>query len=438
MRSGRAAVVLVCATFLLFAPRAVAQTSTYSTHVIRTSSTAKGHVRASGSWAVWSESDIQWLNDSEYITGPSRVLLYDTRTREIVDIDPGMDNHLDYDVGDGFVVYASAPVLPGPVSIELFEISSSTRSVLASGIDSVGNTCAPVCGTGLVAWTDSLLHVYDVDTALETTYAASSAYHSLAADGESIAWIEPSGDTLASSVHVLNARTGEHRYTTIPEFSPVACSISAAGVLVEGEGPGYRSALYLWSPASSSATKLLGAEDAYHYMSSSRTSGRYIAWSQRSSKEYPNYRVAVMDLSSGESELVYPYVEAGLVGEVDGSRVWFSQAITTQPVTDSYASVGYIDIAPVPERPTDPGSFWSGGGTLSEEAIAETASADASATVPATQAPTLVVDAESTASAAAAVPPVADGSGALWPVLAAAGGLTLVGGGAWLARRKRV
>ncbi len=422
---------------VVLAPSAVAEAMTYSKHIIRTSTTSKGFVRASGPWAAWSEADVEWLNDSESsIIGPSRVFLYDTRTQTIVDVDPGTDQHPGYDVGPGFVVYLSAPVLPGPMAVELYDIASGAPSVLATGIDSVAHQCAPACGESFVAWADDLLHVYDVRAAVETTYAVSSGYHSLAADGENIAWIEPSGESgLPASLHWLSTRTGAHRQTAIPSFSPIACSISPAGVLVEGEEPAYRSALYLWDPATGLSRKLVGVEDSYHSVFGSRASTRYVAWSQRSSKEYPNYRIAVMDLSSGAWELLYPYLNAAIAGEFDGSRLWFTQATTTNPVTDSYASIGYVDITPTSEPSSGTGGTSSGAWTSSDEAIAETASVDASVTLPATETPAPAAGGQPAATEAITVEsPV--GSGALLPVLAALGGLTLVGGGAWLVRRR--
>ena len=201
-----------------------------------------------------------------------------------------------------------------------------------------------------MAWADTSLHVDDTRTATETTYDFSSGYSSLVADGENLAWIEPQIDFAVSAIaHAFNTRTGAHRSVAIPSFSPLTCSLSTAGVVLQGEGPKYRSALYLWNPGSGRSIKLIEAEDAYHSMDSARLSTRYVAWAHRASKEYPNTRIAVMDLSTGTWELVQPYVNAAIVGEVEGNRIWFLGAKSD----DSGSSIGYVDIVETSDPAAD-------------------------------------------------------------------------------------
>ena len=439
MRKSGILVVITCIVLSVLAPCAAAGAMTYSTRVIQTSASSKGFVRANGPWAVWNEADVEWLNESDYALGPYMVLLYDTRTQKVVNIDPGPDEHVAYDVGPGFVVYTSAPAILGPMSVELYDISRGTRLVLATGIDSVKSPSAPVCGDSFVAWADNLLHIYDVQTSAETTYAISSWYHSLAADGESLAWIEPSGETGdLASVHWLNARTGAHRKTSIPSFSPIMCSLSAAGVLVEGEGSSYRSALYMWNPATGNSRKLVGVEDSYHYVSASRGSASFVAWSHKSSKEYPNSRTAVMDLSTGNWELAYPYLNAATVGEIDGNRLWFTQVNPARPLSDTLNSIGYVDIGPEPKAPVDDDvvgvatrSFASGESEVESETV-ESSSAVVATVEPTESAPLAVAQAPGSPKVA----PEPSASGLLsWLTFAAVGGLALTGGAAFARRR---
>jgi len=425
MRKHAGLVLLTAIVLTALAPLGTAEASTtYSVHTVRDSATGKGIVRAYGSWAVWSEADL---------------LLYNAQTREFRDIDPGEDYHLSYDVGPGFVAYTSSPVIYGEAwTVKLYEIASGRTADLATA-SFPPLLSGPTVGDGFVAWADSALHVYDTQTATETTYGFSSGYCSLAADGEDLVWIEPPVDfTVPATAHAFNTRTGEHRSVAIPSFSPGTCSVSTAGVVLAGEGPKNLAALYLWSPDSGHYIKLVGAENQYHYMEASRLSARYVAWSNRSTKEYPNNRIAVMDLFTGTWELVQPFVNAAIVGEVEGNRVWYSRVKTDF----SGSVVGYVDIIETSNPTSDEDGASSDASNPPDETIVESETIEATASAPPTATPS------PTASGSVATPGPGSGQpeateadtdtsrSVPWLALAAVAGLSLTGGGLFLARRR--
>jgi len=377
------------------------------------------------------------LDDYTYVSGPARLILCNAQTREFRDIDPGPDGHHTYDIGPRYVAYTSSPAIFGEAwTVKLYEIASGRTIVLATGI-SPQVLCVPAVGGTFVAWADSALHVYDTQTATETTYDFSSGYSSLVADGENVVWIEPQIDlTVPATVHALNTRTREHRSVVIPSFSPLTCSVSTAGVVLAGEGPKNLGALYLWSPGSGYFVKLVGAEDQYHYMEGSRLSARYVAWSNRSTKEYPNNRIAVMDLFTGTWELVQPYVNAASVGEVEGNRVWYSRAKTDL----SGSVVGYVDIIETSNPTPDENGASSGTSNPSDETVVESETVEATASAPPTATPSPTASAGVVTSDPRSGQPEAtdaDTSRSVpWLALAVVAGMSLTGGGILLARRR--
>lgn len=458
-RALRRLLLTILGLLALAGTAAYASSDQYTVHRATTDDLTQQCVSYSAGYLFWTEALETYHEDGTVTHSPYLGRCLHLGTRKLTDVDPSPDGLMWLTAGGGWAVYQRADET---TTIRAYNPADGSRVEIAApeGVDS-----PPVTDGTHVVWqsVDGALWAAGLADGRRVRMDTRALGYPMV-DAGRVSWVSyvpsphPDGETgdadaeSTAPVERVNVWDIESDTTTsvaIPGFSPMLTDISGPRVIVTGETPDYRSHLYTWDTRTGEVRRALSAYP--RYVSRSYVSGDRVVmgWTASSGG---GYQVRVLDLRTGAvSDVTSPEVY-GLPWSFEGSTLGMT---VMWPQTTLEAA--WCDLDERPATPAvDDDDGLQGGGTPATTAGARSSSGARPLRVTtASQEPTAVVEETTTTEPAesspatlesttpttgTSAPETPDDTGprtgpALWWVLAAAGGLVLLGGAGTLVRR---